>query len=189
MKTSPVRPVLTAVWCGICLAACSKPEAASSPTATTQGPTSDPCALTSDNEVRKVFADAKAGVRDHSLDKYDIATCTWDTPANTFVVQLFTAHGSAEDEVRSRISGSVDPVKPGAGANIRYDSLAGIGDSAVVAAEKADDQQGILADAAVLGIRRGERMVVLFSRSLIDGDRAATVKGLEALGRDAATRL
>ena len=56
-------------------------------------------------------------------------------------------------------------------------------------AVKADQAQGVLADSAMLGIRRGDRMAVLFTRTLVDGDAAATKKALEALGRSAAPRL
>jgi hypothetical protein len=196
---SSLRPaVFASLLCGCLLSACAPQNPASSTTAATNdttttpaestGPTDDPCALTTDAEVRKAFPDAKSGVRDHSLDKYEIATCTWDSSTNTFVVQIFKAKGSAHDEVRSRMSGSLDPIKPGAGANIKYDPIAGLGDEATVVAEKADEPQGIFADTAVLAIRRGDRMAVLFSRSLIE-DRATTVKALEALGRSAAPRL
>ena len=56
-------------------------------------------------------------------------------------------------------------------------------------AVKADQASGILADSAMLGIRRGERMTILFTSALVDGDVAATKKALEALGRSAAPRL
>ena len=56
-------------------------------------------------------------------------------------------------------------------------------------AEPADAQRGILADTAVLATRRGDRMVVLFTSSLADGDRAFTLKALDALGRSVAKRL
>jgi hypothetical protein len=41
---------------------------------------------------------------DIELSGYQIATCTWDTPTNTFAVQIFTAKGTVEDELR-RASG------------------------------------------------------------------------------------
>ena len=188
------RALIVALACCCGLAACSKENAlaADAPmpaNAETAGPTNDPCALVTDKEVRKVFAGAKAAKRDHSLDKYDIATCSWDTPTNTFVAQIFKAKGSADDEARSRTSGSVDPVNPGAGKNVRYESVAGVGDAATVVVERGDAAQGILSDVAVIAVRKGDRMAVLFSRSLIDDDRDATVKAMEALARSAAGRL
>jgi hypothetical protein len=186
--------LVTTLASGLVLAACSEDRTATagdarpvSPPAS--GPTNDPCALTPDSDVRAVFADAKAGKRDHSLDKYDIATCTWDTPTNTFVVQIFKAAGSAHDEVRSRAAGVIDPVKRGAGDKFRYDAVAGVGDEATVLAEAGDPANGIFNDIAVFGVHKGDRMAVLFARSLIDGDRDATVKALEALGRKAVNRL
>jgi hypothetical protein len=191
------RALLTtfALWS---LAACSRDDAvaadagrpaSASTTASTTGPTEDPCALTTDSDVRRSFAGAKAGKRDHSLDKYDIATCTWDTPTNMVVVQIFTAKGTVEDELRSRASGAIDPVKPGAGKNIRYEKLAGVGEDTMVAAEQGDAAQGLFNDIAVLVTRRDDRMAVLFARSLIDGDRPATLKALQELGGKAAGRL
>jgi hypothetical protein len=161
--------------------------AASSPEPT--GPTGDPCALVSDSSVRKAFADAKPGKRDHRLDKYEIATCMWETPTNGLALQLFKAAGSARDEVRSRASGVLDPVSKSAGDKFRYETVAGVGDEATVLAEAGDQANGIYNDIAVMGIRKGEKMLVLFSPQLIDGDRAATIKALEALGRNAAARM
>jgi hypothetical protein len=59
----------------------------------------------------------------------------------------------------------------------------------VAVAVKADQAKGILADTAMLGIRKGDRMAVLFTRTLVDGDVAATAKALESLGRKAVSRL
>ena len=195
--TSHRKVTAAAVLCGFWLCGCSQqaPESAKSagsagtaaPAA--QGPTDDPCALVSDGAVRKAFADAKPGVRDHHLDQYKILTCTWDTPTNTVAAQIFEAHGTVEDELRSRVSGSVDPLKPGAGAKIEYETIEGLGDESKMVAAKADPNEGILSDAALIGIRRDKRMVVFFSRSLIDGDRATTLKALESLGRAAAGRI
>ncbi|MET0207563.1 MAG: hypothetical protein ABW220_00905, partial [Burkholderiaceae bacterium] len=187
-----IATLAAALWLSACsndtaVAADSKPGAAAS-APEPSGPTGDPCAMVSDSGVRKAFADAKAGKRDHSLDKYDIATCTWDTPTNMVVLQLFKAAGSAHDEVRSRADGVIDPVKPGAGKNFRYETVASLGDEATVIAESGDQANGIFNDLAVLGIRKGEKMVVIFAHSLIDGDRAKTIQALEALGKKAASR-
>jgi hypothetical protein len=187
--------IATLVGCGV-LAACSPQETASTGTpaaavsaATAGGPTDDPCALVTDQEVRAAFADAKAGKRDHSLDQYQIATCKWDTPANTFVAQVFKAKGTVEDELRSRASGLIDPMKPGAGKGVRYEKLAGVGEETMITAEPGDAAAGLFNDIAVLVTKRGDRMAVLFAQSLVDADRAKTKAALEALGRSAAARL
>ena len=193
MNPRSTRSLFAAFVLGVFVSGCSKEAATAAenpaPAAEAAGPTQDPCALVSDALVRKSFAGAKAGTRDHSLDKYDIATCTWDTPTNTLVAQIFTAKGSAEDEARSRALGVIDPVKQGAGDGFRYEAVAGVGDAATIVAEAGDPPKGIFNDVAVIAVRKGERMAVLFSRSLIDSDRAATVAALTALGKSAANRL
>lgn len=188
-------PRLITLLGGCALAACSPQDAATAAapaapiSADTAAPTDDPCALVTDTEVRKVLGDSAAGKRDHKLDKYGIATCTWDASHNTFVVQIFKAKGSVAEELRSRMSGSVDPLKPGAADRVKYETLAGVGDETMLVAEKANAEQGVLADTAVLVTRRGERMAVLFTNPLVKGDRAASMKALETLGRSAAPRL
>ncbi|MEO8017395.1 MAG: hypothetical protein ABI769_06255 [Pseudomonadota bacterium] len=164
-------------------------SAAAATAATAASPTDDPCALVTDTEVRQQFPDAASGQRGHSLDQYGIATCTWNSSANTLIVQIFKAKGSVEDELRSRMSGNLDPLTPGAGAQVQYKPIGGVSDQAMLVVEKADAKRGILADTAVLVARRGERMAVLFTGALIDGERAPTAKALEALGRSAAGRL
>lgn len=185
------RALIATLACGLWLGACSNENAAAAPAAATavSGPTNDPCALTSDAEVRKLFAGAKAGKPDHSVDKYGILTCTWDTPTNMLVAQIFKAEGSAAQEVRSRADGVIDPVKSGAGSKFRYEAVAGVGDDASVLAEAGDPPNGIFNDIAVFGVRKGDRMAVLFAHSLIDGNRETTIKALTNLGKQAAARL
>jgi hypothetical protein len=194
MNPRSTRTLFAAFALGAFISGCSKDaaiaaESAAPPAAQAAGPTQDPCALISAAQVGKVFAGAKSGKRDNSLDKYGITTCAWDTPTNTLVAQIFAAKGSAEDEVRSRASGVIDPLKRGAGDKFRYEAVAGIGDAATLVAEAGDPPQGIFNDVAVIAVRKGDRMAVLFSRSLIDGDRAATIAALQGLGKTAAGRL
>ena len=115
----------------------------------------------------------------------------WDTPTDRFVVQVFDAKsGSVEDELRSRMSGSIDPTMAGAGSQVRYETISGIGDEAMLVLEKADPKSGILADTAVMVTQRGDRRAVLFTgSSLAAGDRAAALKTFETLGRHVAERL
>jgi hypothetical protein len=153
--------------------------------------TNDPCALLIDDEVSKSFPGAAPGKRNHSLDAHGILTCMWDTPTDRFVVQVFDAKsGSVEEELRSRMSGSIDPTKPGAGAQVRYETIGGIGDEAMLVLEKADPNSGILADTAVMVTQRGGRRAVLFTgSSLAAADRAGALKTFETLGRHVADRL
>jgi hypothetical protein len=189
------RALIATLACGLWLTACSENDAnaaaGAKATSTPEvvGTPGDPCAILTNSEVRKAFADAKAGKRDHSLDKYEIATCGWDTPTNIVVAQLFKAEGSAEDEVRSRALGVIDPLKQHAGDKFRYEKVAGAGDESTVIAESGDQANGIFNDIAVIAVRKGEQMVVIFNHSLIDGDRDATLKALTALGKSAAARL
>lgn len=151
----------------------------------------DPCALLNDDEVSKVFPGSASGKRNRSLDSHGIFTCAWETPTDRFVVQVFDAKsGSVEDELRSRISGSIDPTKAGAASRVRYEKIGGVGDDAMLALENANPEGGILADTAVMVTQRGGRRAVLFTGSSLAGrERAAALSALETLGRQVAGRL
>ena len=153
--------------------------------------TDDPCSLLTDAEVREAFPGASSGKRQHDLDEHGIRTCLWDTPTDRFVVQTFLAKsGSVEDELRSRMMGSIDPLMAGAADQVRYETIAGVGDQTMLVVEKADPQRGILADTAVLVTQHANRKAVLFTgHSLAGGDRASAIRTLEALGRNVAKRL
>ena len=190
----PLTTVCFALLCSAGLAACSKQESAAAAVADTEpatpaGPTDDPCALVSKGEVRAVFPGAESGKRDHKMDQYGVASCTWELPTNKLAVQTYKSKNSAADELRGRMLGFLDPRKPGLGQSIQYDPVAGMGDEAAVVAVKADEARGILADSAMLSIRRGERFTILFTSMLVDGDVAASKKAFEELGRKAAGRL
>jgi hypothetical protein len=172
------------------LAGCSKDSAVAADTPTAAKPadvSGDPCALITDAEVRKSFAGAKSGVWDHSTDKYDIHSCSWDTPDNAFVAQIYKADGPIEGELRSRGESIVDPLKPDAAAKFRYEKVSGIGDEAMLVVEKRG--ANMYNDLVVFVTRRGDRIALLFAHSLIDDDRDATVKALQTLGKRAADRL
>ncbi len=151
----------------------------------------DPCGLLTNAEVRDVFKGAAAGERDRSVDKYGILSCVWDIPSDRLIVQTFAAKpGAVADELRSRVQGSIDPMLIGAADRIRYQSIAGIGDQAMMVVEKANPELGILADMALLATQRGDRMAILFTgTSLVSGDRDSALKALETLGSDIAQRL
>jgi hypothetical protein len=184
-----LHPLFAALLCGVVLSGCSKPESATASSAEVAGPTDDPCALVTDGEVRNAFPGAKAGKRDHSLDQHNIATCTWEATAAMVVVQLYDSKDSVENELRGRMLGSLDPLNPAARDKVRYDAMTALGNEAMVVVEKADPQQGILGDVAVLGMRRGENLAIIFTSTFVDGDRAATIEALKKLGASAAPRL
>ena len=183
-----------AVLAGLMASGCSsadgtEPHVASDAPALS-GPATDPCGLLTDAEVRKVFPDAERGRLDRRLEAHGIVSCLWDHPGGQFIAQFFKGEPAAvEDEIRSRASGFVDPVKPGARANVRYETLAGVGDRAVAAIERADNQTGILSDFALLVVRRGNRQVAFQSTQLAARERAAALEALEGLGRAAAKRM
>jgi hypothetical protein len=194
------RPLCSAAFaallCASVLTACFKPStpAPDAPDADTGSVSTvasgdDPCTIVSKGEVRDAFPGAESGKPDHSLDQYGMASCTWELPTNTLAVQTFKSKNSAGEELRGRMLGILDPLQPGLRDKIQYDTIAGLGDEAVVVAVKADAAQGVLSDSAMLGIRKGDRMAVLFTRTLVDGDAAASKKALEALGKKAASRL
>jgi hypothetical protein len=187
MNASLRSAVFAALMSAAALAACAKPDASAAEVAGTVA--DDPCAVVSKGEVRAAFPGAESGKRDHKMDQYGVASCTWETPTNTLAVQTYQSKNSAADELRGRMLGVLDPLKPALRETIQYDTIAGMGDEAAVVAVKADEAHGILADSAMLSIRRGERFTILFTRSLVDGDVAASKKALEALGRKAAARL
>lgn len=175
--------VLSAMLGVSALTACARQE---SPVA---GPSHGPCAVVSQSEVREAFPGAKPGKRDESMDQYGIASCTWELPTNTLAVQTFTSTDTPRDELSGRMLGFLDPLQSDLREKIQYHTIAGLGDEAVAVAVKADQSQGILADTAMLGIRKGDRMAVLFTQTLVDGDVEKSKKVLEALGRKAASRL
>jgi hypothetical protein len=196
----PIRSaVFAALLCGPVLTACFKPStpasgetaapAADTGSMATAASGDDPCALVSKSEVRDVFPGAESGKPDHSMDKYGMASCTWELPTNTLAVQTFKSTNTAGEELRGRMLGFLDPLQPGLREKVQYDTVAGLGDEAVTVSVKADQAKGILADSAMLGIRKGDRMAVLFTRVLVEGDAAASKKALEALGKKAASRL
>lgn len=190
MKPSIRACVLATLLADCLLLGCTQSDPASVPSSHT-APTDDPCALLIDDEVGKAFPGAASGKRNRSLDGHGILTCMWETPTDRFVVQVFDAKsGSVEEELRSRMSGSIDPTTAGAGSHIRYETIDGIGDEAALVLEKADPESGILADTAVIVTQRGHRRAVLFTgSSLAAGDRAAGINTLETLARHVAERL
>lgn len=150
----------------------------------------DPCTLLTDREVRKVFANAKAGQLDRSKEKYGIVTCVWDHPGGTFFVQQSSHElGSWANESRGMIDGFIDPLRREARKAVRFEPLAGVGDRAMAVVERKDEARGILNDVAQLVVQVGPRQVRLFSSQLPQRERPDALAALQTLGRAAAGRL
>ncbi len=163
---------------------------AASSSAAVKLPKGDPCKVLTDADVRKVFPDAKSGQRERRNEQYGMTACQWDYPGGRFGVQIsIEKPGTVRDEIRGISIGIVDPLKPGAGSNVRYETIKGVGDEAMAFVEPADAKRGILSDSACLITQRGDQQVMLMSDSLAKRDRAEALKKLEELGRAAVGRL
>src|SRR5690349_1658630 len=135
MNASIRSAVLAALICGFGVAACSKSEPTAAQVAATLTESAsasvapvgdDPCAIVTKGEVRDAFPGAKSGKRDHSMDQYGMASCTWELPTNTLAAQIFKGTNTADEELRGRMLGFLDPLQPGLRAKIQYDAIAGL---------------------------------------------------------------
>jgi len=151
----------------------------------------DPCTLLTDAEARRFFPKAKAGERERTREKYGITACLWDHPADRLGLQLTLGAkpGSSREEAEGISIGFIDPLKPGARPDIRYEKIDGVGSEAVAVVEKADEKRGILSDAAYLYTQRGDVQLMVMAVDLARGDRGAALKTLQEIGRAAAGRL
>ncbi|WP_159016348.1 hypothetical protein [Cognatiluteimonas profundi] len=164
-------------------------DASSEPAAAAVDPDS-PCRVLGDATVRAVFPDAKAGARNRSREEYGITACQWSTGSGDFTAEIWQAKGStADNEIRGLATGFVDPTKPDAQGNVRFEPVPGVGDQAFAVVENKDAAKGILADVALLVASHGDRILVLTSTDLARGDRADALKTLATLGADAVARL
>ena len=159
-------------------------------TKNSSAPAVDPCKLLTDAEVRKAFPDAKAGKVDHSLEEHGIISCLWDHPGGRFAVQVYRGtQGTIENEIRGMSLMFLDPLKPGAEQNVRYEIVKEVGDEARAIVETADEKKGFLTDSAILVAQRKSLQLTLMSTQLAKRDRSGALKVLEDLGRAAAKRL
>ena len=92
---------------------------------------------------------------------------------------------------RRRVSDNVVEGKAANARNLKYEMLTGVGlgTEAVAFIEARDDKRGIVSEAAMLVLHRGQRTLWLTSPVLPQRDRAAALKTFEALGRIAAKQL
>lgn len=154
-------------------------------------PPGDPCTVVPLPLVQGAFPGAKAGVRSRRLEQYGSTECAWKDGSGQVVFAVNESYGSdtAKEEAQSTAMGFIDPLKPGAARNVRYETFAGMGSEAVAFVETADAKRGILGDGALLVMRRGEHTISLMSPALPKRGRAAALKVFEDLGRVAAKRL
>jgi hypothetical protein len=148
-----------------------------------------PCRLLTDAEVRAVFPGAKSGVPERSREEYGIKACEWDMDTDRFVVQRWAAKGSVDNEIRGLASGFVEPFNSAAGNNVRYETIAGVGEQAMAVVETQDQKRGILSDAALLVAKRGNEILELQSQQLPHRTRADALQALTTLGREASARM
>jgi hypothetical protein len=150
----------------------------------------DPCRLLTTAEVRGVFPEAKPGVRERTREKYGITACVWDTPTGKFVLQLWTADAnSLDDEIRGLSSGFIDPTNSAARDNVRFETIAGVGEAATAVVETRNEQKGILNDVAMLMSQRGTQILDVASSDLPRGDRAVALQALTNLAKLADARM
>ena len=150
----------------------------------------DPCRLLSTSEVRGVFPEVKPGVRERTREKYGITACVWDTPTGKFVLQLWTADANTlDDEIRGLSSGFIDPANSAAHDNVRFETIAGVGEAAIAVVETRNEQMGILTDVAILMSQRGTQILDVESSDLPRGDRAVALQALTNLAKLAGARM
>lgn len=154
-------------------------------------PPGDPCTILPLAEVQKVFPGARAGERSRRLEEYGTTECGWKGPDGQVVIAAQESYtgGDAKEEVRGMAQGFTDPLKPQSLHNVRIETFASLGSAAAGIVETADPKRGILGDAAMLIVTRGNHSVMLGSATLPRRDRAAALTALEELGRVAAKRL
>jgi hypothetical protein len=181
--------IVTIAACFMSVAGCGK-ESVGVEEASAAASPGDTCSLLTTAEVASVIPGAKSPERDKSREQYGISACIWDTPRGRLVVQTWKSQPSAVDnEARGLAEGFVDPLKPGAKNNVRFEKIDGVGEQALAVVEIEDAKRGILNDVAMLVGQRGDQIVVLLSNDLARSERSSALAGLKKLGAAAAKRL
>ncbi|MEP7243257.1 MAG: hypothetical protein ABI885_06175 [Gammaproteobacteria bacterium] len=195
---APFIATLTLIATTACHQQSTNPATQSAASATTANNTNTPtgpapegtCNLLKTSEVRAVFPTAKPGEPERTREKYGISACVWKTDTGMFVAQTWKSVGaSAIDEAQGLMLGNLDPLKPGAQNNVRYEPIQGVGEQAVAVIETQDPQRAILSDLTLLVAQRGDHILVLIAPDLTHGDRAKALASLKSLGASAAQRL
>ena len=148
------------------------------------------CSLLTPAEISAYLPGAKAGKPEASREKYGVTACEWDTGGGTFFVQNWKSEGdSARDEIEALMLGVVDPMKRNAMANVRFETIQGLGDQAVAVVEVKDEKRSILNDAAMLIEKRGDQVLMLAATNAARGDRAKVLAALKSLAQKSLARL
>lgn len=151
----------------------------------------DPCALLTTAEVQQAFPGSNAGRVDRALEKEGIFRCTWDSANGDLILVAGqdAPEDTPKDDAEVLALGVVDPARADALRPVRFETLPGVGDTAVAIVERRDEAKGILQDGAILVVRRGKRQVAIMAPALARRDRPEALRILGELGKAIARRL
>jgi hypothetical protein len=150
----------------------------------------DACHLLTNAEVAAAFPGAKAGVGETGRANLGILGCEWSTPNGRVVAQFWKNEDptTARAEVEGMVMGALDPTKASTSRAVKYETLPGVGESAVVAVAKRDAAAGVLNDMAVAGVVASGRTITIFAPQLAAGDQVKAIAVLSSLAKSAAKR-
>lgn len=147
------------------------------------------CHLLINAEVAAAFPGAKPGVPETAREKYGILGCEWQTTRGRVAAQFWKNESptTARAEAEGMMLGVLDPLKRSAAKAVRYETLQGVGDNAVIAIAKQDAATGVLSDLAAVFVVANGRTITIFAPQL-SSDPAKAITTLTALARSAAKR-
>lgn len=148
-----------------------------------------PCGLLTNEEVRRIFPDARNGTLDRRNEKHGILNCEWAHKGGRFMIVAGEEYQTPAEEARGWVDSFVDPMNGSASSRVRFETISGVGDAAVAVVERADKAKGFMQNGAYIVVRRAQRQVMLASPDLATRERAAALAALTELGRAAAGRL
>ena len=193
MTTGSTIPPAIAVGMIAIVTACSpstEARTASSATAAAQAPAGQgPCALLTNDEVRRIFPDAKNGTLKGELEKHGIRRCAWDYPGGLLLVMTGEEDQTPAEEAREWAITFLDPLNGTAINRVRFETIAGVGDAAVAVVERADKAKGFMQDGSYIVVRRGKSQVLIAASGMSNRERPAALAALTDLGKAAAGRL
>ena len=154
-----------------------------------QTPQYAPCSLLTTDEVRRVFPDTKAGEPDRRNEKAGVFSCVWSHQGGILQIITGEEEQTPAEEARSWVDAFADPLNQGAAGRVRFEKIAGVGDSAVAVVEAADKAKGFMQGGAYIVVRRGKQQITIMAPGLAKRERPAALTTLTELGRAAAARL
>jgi hypothetical protein len=141
------------------------------------------------DEVRRIFPGAKAGKLERPIEGVDLLRCAWEHSGGQLIILSGEEDQSPEEEARSFADTFLDPLNGAAIKQVRFEKIAGVGDSAVAVVEHADKAKGFMRDGAYIVVRRGKSQVVIAPTSMSSRERPAVLTALTELGKAVAGRL